>query len=95
MDRANSEETHGEARQAHHEPQRRHNELPSRGKPDRDQEFQIHQGVTGKQHRQIDRQGLHERHHEQGDRDEFDHLAEGQPIKEGGELNDQDLPERI
>ena len=95
MDRANSEEMLGDLRQARRLPQRRHNKFSSRGKPDGHQDFQVRQGVAGEQDRQINREGLHKRHYEQGDRDEFNHLADGQPIKEGCELHDQDVQERV
>ncbi len=65
------------------------------GEPDGDQEFQIHQRIAGEQDRQIDREGLGKRYRQHRDRDEFDHLADGEAVEKGGELHHQNFPKCV
>ena len=65
------------------------------GEPDHDQDFQIHQGIAGKQECQIDREGLRKGQRQNDDGEEFQHAAQRQPAEEIRELHDQHFPKHV
>ena len=67
----------------------------ARREPDRDHEFQIHQGVAGKQDRQIDRKCLDERHYQHGDDHEFDRLADREAVEKSRKLHHKGFPQHV
>jgi hypothetical protein len=83
------------ARQAQRKPQHFPKMHLAGREADGDHELQIHQRVAGKQDCQINREGLGERYHQNGDRHKFQNLADGEAVEESGELHDQDFPQRV